>query len=170
MNSDREYSLKLFGSRAEGKSRPDSDWDFLVSTNPPLNVPSGTTWGSASIHLPEVLPPELVEQAKGIAGPGARFDLFVEFRQGNTWQAALYDESGRPEWDHAHDCLGGWLPPYREPGKPPRRSRPGCSPEEHARTVGETSPTPLVGWEMGGDGYITLRFDGGSQYKEWLPR
>lgn len=34
---DPQAEVWLFGSRARGDARPDSDWDFLVLTNQPVN-------------------------------------------------------------------------------------------------------------------------------------
>jgi predicted nucleotidyltransferase len=37
LSFDKEAKVYLFGSRARGKYKPDSDWDFLILLNKPLN-------------------------------------------------------------------------------------------------------------------------------------
>lgn len=92
-------SMKVVGSRAKGKARPDSDWDILVESD---FTSDADTWGA--IKFPWSLPQEMYSRIRALAPEGAKLDIFVVFRWGGQREVVRYDSDGQLRWDDYQGC------------------------------------------------------------------
>ncbi len=112
-------SVFLFGSRAEGHAREESDWDILLVT--PIEARGSVAyqvdydflrqWGSHRIQqgIYQPTPDQHLWQSilnllPAEAGPDPKLDLFVAFKSDNIWQFRQL------VWEGQYgSCFDGWL-------------------------------------------------------------
>lgn len=100
----------LFGSRATGTNRPDSDWDVLYvpASEEAPDFADCEVWGQVCFKLVQHLGwwggvNNLKAEAAELLGVGpASVDLFFQINCGATFAAQL-------KWDEGYECFAGWL-------------------------------------------------------------